>query len=127
MTENLKSIPTWILVVSAIFAILGLIVSSSLVFSPQSVLKSVDLSAKGVNYLVWMWSARQFAEAFIFGYAAFKRSRPMLTLAYIFFLVMNIGDFLIGIVQKDNSLMIGALIMCIVAPTMIYFINKPTK
>jgi hypothetical protein len=127
MTENLKLISTWILVVSGIFAVLGLIVSLSLLFSPQSVLKTVDLNAKGVNYLIYMWSARQFAEGFIFGYATLKKSKPMLTLAYIFFLVMNIGDFLIGVNQKDNSLIIGALVMCIIAPLMIYFINKQTK
>jgi hypothetical protein len=41
-----------------------------------------------------MWAARQFAGDFIFGFAAFKKSIPMHTIAYIFFLIMNIGDFL---------------------------------
>jgi len=119
-----NSIPKWILIVSGFFALLGTLVSASLIFSPESVLPTVDLTAKGVTYLIYMWSARQFAEAFIFGFAVFKKSLPMLSLAYIFFFVMNIGDFIIGLSQKDNSLTIGALAMCIIAPTMIYFIGK---
>ena len=51
----------------------------------------------------------------------------MLTLAYIFFLVMNAGDFLIGISQHDSSLYAGAAVMCVIASTMLYFINKRSK
>lgn len=101
-----------------------LMVSLSLCFSPQSVLETVDISAKGVDYLIYMWAARQFALGFIFGYATFKKSIPMLTLSYIFFLVMMVGDFLIGISQKENSLIITAFVMCIISSALIYAINK---
>ncbi len=127
MTQEKKSLPKWILIVSGLFALLGLMVSSSLFFSPQSVLQTVDLNAKGVDYLIYMWAARQFAVGFIFGFATFKKSIPMLTIVYIFFLVMNIGDFFIGILQHDSSLFIGAGVMCIIASTMLYFINKQSK
>lgn len=127
MTKNAKSIPKWILFVSFFFALLGLIVSSTLIFSPESVLKTVDLNAKGVDYLAKMWAARQFATGFIFGYATLRKSIPMLLIAYIFFLVMNIGDFLIGISEQDSSLYIGAGIMCMISSTMIYLINKNSK
>jgi hypothetical protein len=127
MTQEQKSLPKWILIVSGLFALLGLMVSSSLCFSPQSVLQTVDLNAKGVDYLIYMWAARQFAVGFIFGFATLKKSIPMLTIAYIFFLVMNIGDFFIGISQLDSSLYIGAGVMCIIASTMLYFINKQSK
>lgn len=124
MTQGQKSLPKWILIVSGLFALLGLMVSSSLCFSPQSVLHTVDLNAKGVDYLIYMWAARQFAVGFIFGFATLKKSIPMLTIAYIFFLVMNIGDFFIGISQHDSSLYIGALVMCIISSTMIFVIDK---
>ncbi len=127
MTQEKKSLPKWILIVSGLFALLGLMVSSSLCFSPQTVLQTVDLNAKGVDYLIYMWAARQFAVGFIFGFATLKKSIPMLTIAYIFFLVMNIGDFFIGISQHDSSLYIGAGVMCIIASTMLYFINKQSK
>ena len=119
-----RSIPKWILIVSSLFALGGLMVSCSLYFSPQSFLTMVDLNAKGVEYLIHMWAARQFAVGFIFGFATFKKSIPMLTIASIFFLVMNIWDTLIGISQKDNSLIIGALVMCIIASIMLYVLNK---
>lgn len=122
--DKIKSIPNWIRIVSAFFALLGLIVSATLIFSPESALQMVDLNAKGVDYLIQMWAARQFALGFIFGFAAFKKSIPMLTLAYIFFLVMNVWDVFIGISQKDSGLYIGAGFMCIVASTMLYFLNK---
>ncbi|MDX1959151.1 MAG: hypothetical protein SFU98_11300 [Leptospiraceae bacterium] len=127
MTEESKSIPKWILVVSGLFAMLGVIVSLTLLFSPESSLKTVDISGKGVGYLIQMWAVRQFTVGFIFTFATLKKSISMLTLSYIFFLVMNIGDFFVGISQNDSSLYIGALVMCIISSTMIFFINRTTE
>ena len=124
MTEGQKHLPKWILIVSGFFAILELMVSLLLYFSPESVVETVDLSAKGVYYLIYMWAARQFALGFIFGFATFKRSIPMLTISYIFFLVMMVGDLVIGISQKNNSLIIGAIAMCIISAALIFVINK---
>ena len=124
MTEGQKSLPKWILIVSGLFALLELMVSLSLCLSPQSVLETVDLNAKGVDYVIYMWAARQFALGFIFAFATFKKSIPMLTITYIFFLVMFVGDFFIGISQKENSLIISAVVMCIVSSTLIFAINK---
>lgn len=124
MNEGQKSLPKWILLVSGLFALLEVMVSLLLCFSPQSVLETVDLNAKGVDYVIYMWAVRQFALGFIFGFATFKKSIPMLTIAYIFFLVMFVGDFLIGISQKENSLIIAALVMCIISSALIFVINK---
>lgn len=124
MTVGPKSLPKWIIIVSGLFALLELMVSLLLFFSPQSVLETVDLKAKGVDYLVYMWAARQFALGFIFGFATLKKSIPMLTIAYIFFLVMMVGDLIIGILQKNNSLIISALVMGIISSALIFTINK---
>ncbi len=124
MTEGIKSLPKWILIVSGIIALLEIMVSFSLCFSPQSMLETVDLNAKGVDYIIYMWAARQFALGFIFAFATFKRSIPMLTIAYVFFLVMFVGDFFIGISQKENSLIIAALVMCVIAGLMLFALNK---
>ena len=124
MTEEQKSLPKWILIVSGLFALLELGVSLSLCFSPQSVAEKVDLNAKGVDFLIYMWAGRQFALGFIFAFATFKKSLPMLTIAYIFFLVMFVGDFFIGISQKDISLIIAAVVMCIISSALIFAINK---
>ena len=124
MTEGQKSLPKWILIVSGLFALMALMVSLAICFSPQSVVETVDLNAKGVDYLIYMWASRQFALGFIFAFATFKKSAPMLTIAYIFFLVMFVGDLLIGISQKENSLIISALVMCIISSALIYAINK---
>jgi hypothetical protein len=119
--------PKWILIVSAIFALLELGVSLSLWIAPQSVLETVDLNAKGVDYVIYMWAVRQFALGFIFGFATLKKSIPMLTIAYIFFLVMFIGDLIIGIGQKEYSLVIVALVMCMISGAMIFAINRKNK
>jgi hypothetical protein len=124
MTGEQKSLPKWILIVSGLIALLELMVSVSLCFSPQSVLETVDLSAKGVYYLIYMWAARQFALGFIFAFATFKKSIPMLTIAYIFLLVMFVGDVFVGISQNENSLIMGALVMCIVSSALIFAINR---
>ena len=122
--ETQKSLPLWILIVSSIFALMEIGVSIALCVSPESSLENVDLTAKGVDYLIYMWAARQFALGFIFGYATLKKSAPMLTIAYIFFLVMFIGDLLIGVAQKENALIITAIIMCIISTAMILIIHK---
>ena len=124
MTEAQKSLPKWILIVSGLIALMEIMVSLSLCFSPQSVIDKVDLNATGVDYLVYMWAARQFALGFIFGFATIKRSIPMLTIADIFFLVMMVGDLLIGVWQKETSLIIAALVMCIISSVLIFAINK---
>ncbi|MCH7973904.1 MAG: hypothetical protein IH949_08465 [Bacteroidetes bacterium] len=120
-------IPKWILIISTLFALLGFIVSSTLLFAPENAIKTVDLEAKGVDYLIQMWAVRQFTVGFIFGFAVLKKSIPMLNIAYIFFLIMNIGDMIIGSLQNDNSLIIGASIMSVIAATMLYFIDKKTR
>jgi hypothetical protein len=124
MTEVQKSLPKWILIVSGFFAFLELMVSVLLCFSPQSVVETVDLTAKDVDYVIYMWAARQFALGFIFSFATFKKSIPMLTLSYIFFLVMFVGDFFIGILRKENTLIISALAMCFISATMLFALNK---
>lgn len=124
MTEEQKSLPIWILIVSGLFALMELMVSLQLCFSPQSVLETVDLNAKGVDYVIYMWAARQFALGFIFAFATLKKSIPMLTIAYIFFLVMFVGDFVIGISQKQYSLMIASTVMCVISSAMLFAINR---
>ena len=124
MNDSQKSPPVWLLIISGVFALLELGVSVSICVSPQSVLEDVDLGAKGALYLAYMWAARQFALGFIFAFATVKRSVPMLTIAYVFFLVMLVGDFVIGIVQKNNPLIIGSLVMCVIASTLIFAVNR---
>ena len=124
MTTEKNSLPNWILIVSGLFALMELGASMLFIFSPQSMADTVDLNAKGVDFLILMWASRQFALGFIFAFATIKKSNPMLTLAYIFLLVMLVGDLCIGFAQNDSSLYIGAGVMCIVASTMIYFVNK---
>lgn len=124
MTDAQKSLPKWLLIVSGLIALLEIMVSISLVVSPESALENVDLTAKGIDYLIYMWAARQFALGFIFAFATFKKSASMLMLAYIFFLVMFVGDLLIGISLKENSLIIAAVVMCVVSSAMIFVLNK---
>lgn len=124
MNSPLKPLPLWILIVSGLFALMEIGVSFSICFSPQSVLENVDVAAKGVDYLFYMWGTRQFALGFIFAFATYKRSIPMLTLAYIFFLVMFIGDLIIGIKQNEMMMIVSALVMCGISTVMLYFLNR---
>lgn len=119
-----KSVPLWILIVSGLFALMEIGVSVSLCFAPESVLETVDLTAKGVLYVVYMWAARQFALGFILAFAAVKRSVPMLSLSYIFFLVMFLGDLLIGIYQEENAMIITSVVMCLISAGLIYAVNR---
>ncbi len=124
MAEAQKNLPKWILIVSGVFALMEILVSISIFVSPESVLDKVDHSAMGVDYLMYMWATRQFALGFILAFATWKRSAPMLTIAYIFFLVMFIGDFIVGITQKDTGLAISAAAMCVIASAILFFLGK---
>ena len=126
--KNVNSqIPKWILIVSILFALLGFMVSTTLLFAPENAIKTVDLEANGVDYLIQMWAVRQFTVGFIFLYSVIKKSKPMLNIAYIFFLVMNIGDIIIGFLQDDNSLIIGASIMAVISVIMLYYIKRKVR
>ncbi len=124
MTNQTHNLPIWIRIVTGIFALMELAVSFSIWFSPESVLENVDLQAKGVDYLYQMWAVRQFALGFIFGVAAWKNAPPMLTIAYLFFLVMFFGDLLIGFVQNETPLIISALVMCLVSIAILLVVNR---
>ena len=120
MTEGKRSLPKWILIVSALFALMELAGSLVLFLAPESFLEMVDFTAKGVDYLVYMWATRQFALGFILAFATMKRSVPMLTIAYVFLLVMFVGDLIIGFTQKDSALIISSLVMCILSAAMLF-------
>lgn len=124
MTDEQKPIPKWILLVSGFFALLEIMVSIMLCVAPQSVVETLDISAQGVTYVVYMWAARQFALGFIFAFATWKRSVPMLIIAYIFFLVMFIGDLVIGLLQNDYGFVASAVVMCLVSSGMIFTLHK---
>ncbi|MGB3083411.1 MAG: hypothetical protein WBB21_01745, partial [Saprospiraceae bacterium] len=124
MIQEQKSLPNWILIVSGLLALMELGVSLSLFFSPQSMADNIDLNAKGVDFLIYMWATRQFALGFIFAYATIKKSIPMLTLAYIFLLVMFVGDLIVGVLQKNNTLIIGGIVLTLIALALIFLIQK---
>jgi hypothetical protein len=115
---------SWIRIVTGFFALMETAVSFSIWFSPESVLENVDLQAKGVDYLFQMWAVRQFALGFILAVAAWKNTPPVLTIAYLFFLVMFLGDLMIGVVQNEVPLIISALVMCLVSAAMLRVVNR---
>ena len=124
MTTTRNSISTWILIVSGFFALMELMVSVALYVAPETVVENVDLTAKGVGFVVAMWAVRQFALGCILAVATYKRSVPMLTLAYTFLLVMFAGDGLVGITQNEPPLIIAALAMCGVAGAMLVAVRR---
>jgi hypothetical protein len=127
MTTEQKTLPKWILIISGFFALMEFVASMLFIFAPQSMADTVDLEAKGVNFLLLMWASRQFALGFIFAFATIKKSNQMLTVAYIFLLVMLLGDLCIGIKQHDSSQYLGAGVMCLIPATVIYFLNKQSS
>jgi hypothetical protein len=127
MTQETKKISKWILIVTGLYALLTLIGAIALVFSPETVADSVDLTAKGVIYLIHIWAVRHFAMAFIFAFATFKKSVPMLSITYISLLVTSIGDIIVGVSENESSFFIPAIVAGLFASVMIFFVQKQTK
>lgn len=123
MTTPAK-VSVWILLLSGIFAIMEIIAGISICFSPESVIETADIRTEGVDSILYMWGVRQFALGVIFAFAAIRRSAPMLTIAYIFFFVMFAGDLIIGIVQQNQSLIVGAVVMCLLSAALLYALNS---
>lgn len=124
MTEQQAPLSKWILIVSGLFAVMELGVGATLFLAPESFADNVDTTARGVDFLLYMWATRQFALGVIFAFATFKRSIPMLSLAYLFLLVMFLGDLTVGILQKNESLIIGGVVMSLIASVLLFVINK---
>ena len=120
MPATHNSITKWIIILTALLALMEIGVSLYLFLMPESMADQMDLQAKGAGYLIGMWSTRQFALGVMLAFAAFKRSAPMLMAAYIFVLVMFIGDLVVGIKEQDNMLMASALVMSALAGLVLY-------
>ena len=124
MIEQRQTLPKWILIVSGLFALMELGVGISMLVSPASLAESVDLTAKGVEFLIYMWATRQLALGCIFAFATLKKSVPMLTVTYIFLLVMMIGDGIIGIIQQQHAMIYGAVVMSAISAGILYVLSK---
>lgn len=124
MTAQQKRIPIWILIVSGLFATMEIFVSFALYLMPESMAETVDIHAKGIEFLISMWVIRQFALGIIFAFATIKKSVPMLTIAYIFLLVMFLGDLMIGVMHKETGMIISTAVMCGISSAMLFALNK---
>lgn len=122
--ESEKQLPIWLIIVSGLFAALEIMVSLSIWFTPETVVEAATLKSNGVIFLTRMWAVRQFALGCIIGFSTWKKSVPMLTLSYIFLLVMFLGDGLVGIVQKEQPLIMAAALMCIISGTILFILQK---
>jgi len=114
----------WVLNISALFSTLEIIVSIVLFVSPESALETVDMNAKGVDYVIYMWGVRQFALGVILAIATNKRSIPMLTVCFVFLVTMFIGDVVIGILFKEIPLIISALFMSVISAALLFGVNR---
>lgn len=119
-----KNLPLWLIIVSGMFAALEIMVSFSIWFTPETVVEVSTLKSNGVIFLTRMWAVRQFALGSIIGFATWKKSTPMLTLSYIFLLIMFLGDGLVGIVQKEQPLIMAAGLMCCISGAILFMLHK---
>lgn len=124
MNQHTSPPATWLIVLTYLFAAMEIMVSFSIWSNPQAIIETLDATASGVGFLAKMWAVRQLALGAILAFAAFKKSRPMLSVAYLFVLIMFLGDLVIGIGEKQNPLILSAAIMALVAAGLLYLINK---
>jgi hypothetical protein len=124
LSELKRTLPKWILLVSGLFALLELLVSVSLFVAPEAVMESVDFTAKGVDELFHMWATRQLALGVILAFATWKKSVPMLSLSYLFLLIVFLGDVYLGITKQELPLIISGLVMSGVAGGLLSVLKK---
>ena len=117
-------IPKWIVVVSSLMCVLGILVGCSLYLSPGTFIKDVDFSSSGTRYLANMWGARQITLASIIGFATFRKSIPMLQLALGAYSLMNVQDVVIGVVRGDPGLIVGASLFALGPAYMVFVLER---
>lgn len=74
-----------------------------------------------------LWAARQIALATIIGFSTIKKSIPMLQISLAAYSVMNMQDVLIGIVRRDQGLIIGATLFMVGPALMVFRLSKVAK
>lgn len=96
----------------------------TLFFFPETMADQIDLAATGTRFLMYMWATRQFALGLIFAVSVFRKSGQMLSLAYLFLLVMFLGDSLVGTMLHDYSLLASSALMSLISATMLYVLRR---
>lgn len=124
MIQTNKPVALWILIITGLFALMELGGGFAICFSKDSVPETVDATAKGVDLLLQMWGSRQVALGVILAVAVLKRSVPMLTLSYIFLLVMFLADLMMGLSHNDLGMLISGAVMTAISLVMLYFVNR---
>lgn len=119
-----QTFPRSIVIASAAISALGIFVGLSLYLSPGTFIQGVDFNDSGTRYLAHMWAARQIAIASALGFAALKKSRPMLSIVLAAYCVMNVQDALIGVQRGDTGLAGGATFFCLLSVGMVYRLNQ---
>ncbi len=119
-----RIIPKWIRIIASFIALLSLFVGVSLYASPDTFIPNIDFSESGVRFLTAMWAARQIAIGAIIIFALIRKSVPMLILALLGYLIMNVQDIIIGWVNNDTGLAFGASFFTILAGIMCFKLYK---
>jgi hypothetical protein len=112
------------IVVSVLIGLLGIFVGCSLYVSPGTFIKDVDFAGAGTRYLANMWGARQITLAAILGFAALRKSVPMLQLSLGAYALMNVQDAVIGVVRGDMGLIVGATLFALGPAYMVFRLTR---
>lgn len=119
-----NKIPKWILALTLIFSLLSIYLAITITLAPENRIPNTDFYPKGIQYILHLWAARQATIGIILGYSAIKKSAPMLHLALLTYLIMNILDAFVAYSQNDMELFGGASVISILLAIMFYVLNK---
>lgn len=127
-TTNTKP-QTWIIVISCLLALLGITISISMYLLPANTfIPGLDPESSAVAYINSMCASRQLSIAFCIGFAALRRSTPMLILSWICYLLLNIQDALIGVIQHDSGMIGGGIVISsLLSVFILYKLNTKRK
>lgn len=77
-----------------------------------------------VRYLSQMCGARQLAIALILAFSVVRRSGNVIRVALAFYVLMNIQDVIIGIIQNDTGMITGAAVVMLLTAIMFGAVHK---
>ena len=74
-----------------------------------------------------MWAVRQFALGIIFAFGITKRSTAALSAAYLFFLIMMLGDVVISLKYAIMPMTITSILFALLAGWVLFKLNRLNK
>ena len=103
------SVPRWLIVLAWLLAILTIATGAGGYFAAEAMFETIDLEITEAWFVVKTWAARNVAIGLFIAYAAWRRSKTALSMAFLLHLFVDIQDAIIGFYRPSVGPEVGPM------------------